>query len=55
MNQLLYLQKKSPRKNNKKRDPCGLRIIAICIRLLLIDYAKFANNILVKLNLIEFL
>jgi hypothetical protein len=47
--------KKSSRKNNKKRDLRGLKTIAACIGLPPIDYAKFANNILVELSLVEFL
>jgi hypothetical protein len=51
----ILFAKESSRENNKKQDSRGLKTINICIRLLPINYIKFTNNILVKLNLIEFL
>jgi hypothetical protein len=52
---ITLLAKESSRKNNKKQDSRGLKTIAARIGLLLIDYAEFANNILVELSLVEFL
>jgi hypothetical protein len=55
-NKLITLfAKESSRKNNKKQDPCGLKTITICIGLPPIDYTKFTNNILIKLNLVKLL
>jgi hypothetical protein len=47
--------KESSRKNNKKQDPRGLRTIAAYIGLSLINYTKFANNILAELSLVKLL